>query len=273
MHIHMARSRLFQAFSHRPTIGMILSSLLISMSVAQDNPESAFESQPDESIPTSPLVTSEFPGTEWTFFSGKKDSKFSETWKFVTDPDTKTSYIACTGQPYGYIRTKKLFRNFDFGLEWRFPKDENGNSGVLLFTSGDDRIWPTSMQVQLQQPLAGSSFPSGSAKSANELRNVPMLSRPVNQWNKCLISAREGTVTIVVNDQKVGAVQGCQPLEGAISLQSEGSEIHFRNIWIREYPAKTEPVGKAESRREMRNQRIPKPKLFLTLRETVQFSK
>ena len=79
-----------------------------------------------------------------------------------------------------------------------------------------------------------------------------MLSRPVNQWNRCIISAREGNVTIVVNDQKVGTVAGCKPLEGAISLQSEGSEIHFRNIWVREYPSEVQSVSKSDLRRQKR---------------------
>ena len=219
---------------------------------AQEQSETNSQKQIDDSIPKRALISKEFPGSDWSFFSGKKDSKFTDTWAFEVDPDTKMPFISCSGQPYGYIRTKKSFRNFDFGLEWRFPRDENGNSGVLLFTNGDNRIWPTSLQVQLQQPLAGSSFPSGSAKSENELRNVPMLSRPVNQWNHCIISAREGKVTIVVNDQKVGTVVGCNPQEGAISLQSEGSEIHFRNIWIREYPTEALPVSKSDLRRQKR---------------------
>lgn len=198
------------------------------------------------------LVGKEFPGEGWVFFSGKKDSKLQETWIYVNDAETGIPYIACSGQPYGYIRTKKEYRNFEFGLEWRFPNDENGNSGVLLFTNGDDRIWPTALQVQLQQPFAGSAFPSGGAKSSNELRNVPMLSRPVNQWNRCVISSRDGTVTIVVNDEAVGAVADCNPQSGGISLQSEGSEIHFRNIWIREFPTEPATSSRAPSRKQKR---------------------
>lgn len=251
MRLNMFRSRP-QLYIALLLSGIVFYSAVMSVTVAQEQSEVNSQEPIDDSIPKKVLITKEFPGSEWSFFSGKKDSKFTDTWSFKVDPDTKVPFISCSGQPYGYIRTKKSFRNFDFGLEWRFPRDENGNSGVLLFTNGDDRIWPTSLQVQLQQPLAGSSFPSGSAKSENELRNVPMLSRPVNQWNHCIISAREGNVTIVVNDQKVGTVLGCKPHEGAISLQSEGSEIHFRNIWIREYPSEALPVSKSDLRRQKR---------------------
>src|SRR5690606_28185740 len=116
------------------------------------------------------------------------------------------------------------------GVEWRFPTDANGNSGVLLYTSGEDRIWPTSLQVQLLQPEAGTMFPSGGAKSRTKLLNVPMVAKPVNQWNRCRIVSREGTVSVTVNGHDLGQVDGVDPLEGAIALQSEGAEIHFRRM-------------------------------------------
>ena len=185
------------------------------------------------------LLAPDFPGDLWTHFSGKKDSPLNETWSVQTDLDAKHPVLVCLGEPYGYLKTKGQFENFEFGLEWRFPDDENGNSGVLLHTTGEDRIWPKSLQIQLHQPVAGSTFPGGGAKSDNELRNVPMLTKPINQWNACVITSVDGQITVQINGQKVGKVTGCDPAKGAIALQSEGSEIHFRNIWIKELPAKT----------------------------------
>ncbi len=211
---------------------------------------------PNDIPPKTMLLTKDFPGETWSFFSGKKDTKFEETWKYTEDSETGVAFIACTGKPNGYLRSRKKFRNFEFGLEWRFPSDENGNSGVLIYTNGDNRIWPTSVQVQLQQPFAGSVFPIPGAKSSNEIRNVPMLSRPVNQWNHCVIVSNDGKVTVTVNGQSVGTVADCNPLEGSISLQSEGSEIHFRNIWIRELPSEKPSTTKSSQRREKRFQSL-----------------
>jgi hypothetical protein len=179
------------------------------------------------------------PDERWQFFSGKKDAALADTWSIVSEAESPHPIIVCRGEPYGYLRTVRAFQNFDMELEWRYPKDEHGNSGILLFTSGDNRIWPTSLQIQLHQPEAGSTFPQTGAKSDNELRNVAFLSKPVNQWNRCEIISREGKVTVTINGQKVGEVTGCQPRSGAISLQSEGSEIHFRKIIIREFPSDT----------------------------------
>jgi len=191
------------------------------------------EPKPEKTDKKVPLLTEPFSDELWKHFSGKKGTSRDETWSVVKG-EKDEPILVCTGEPYGYVRTKQEFTNFEFGLEWKFPKDENGNSGVLLYTNGDDRIWPKSMQVQLQQTVAGSTFPGGGAKSENELRNIPMLARPVDQWNVCHITCRDGNVTVTINDQKVGEVTGCDPAKGSIALQSEGAEIHFRRIWYRE---------------------------------------
>ena len=118
-----------------------------------------------------------------------------------------------------------------------YPTDENGNSGVLLHMAPKDKIWPDSIQLQLHRPAAGSIFPSGDGKSENTL-GVRDLSVELTKWNKCTIVSRGGKMTVEVNGKKVGEVTGCSPSRGRIALQSEGSEIHFRNIWIRKLKPK-----------------------------------
>jgi hypothetical protein len=44
----------------------------------------------------------------------------------------------------------------------------------------------------------------------------------------------DGKLSVVINGKKAGEVTGCMPRKGAIALQSEGAEIHFRNVWVRE---------------------------------------
>jgi len=182
------------------------------------------------------LLGTEFPGAEWVYFSGQKDASFTQTWEVTKDTESGTTILVCKGEPHGYLRTRAEYANFDLRLEWRFPKDPNGNSGILLFTSGEDRIWPAALQIQLHQPELGVVFPIGGAKSANELHPGLKLAKPVNQWNQCEIRCRHGSATVTINGQDVGAVQSCLPALGTIALQSEGSEVHFRAISIREIP-------------------------------------
>jgi len=181
-------------------------------------------------------ANSSFPKPDWVFVSGRKDAVISETWEIGIDEETKAPILICRGEPHGYLRTHATFENFDLQLEWRFPKDPKGNSGILLFTSGEDRVWPVCLQIQLHQPELGAVFPIGGAKSANELPGVETLAKPANQWNRCDVHCRSEEVTVTINGQLIGTVIGCHPSVGAIGLQSEGSEIHFRAISIREVP-------------------------------------
>jgi hypothetical protein len=189
------------------------------------------------------LVTSLLKGplqeADWTFVSREKGAKLTQTWGVVAEGEDPV--LVCTGTPYGYLRTTRQYDDFEMELEWRFPKDENGNSGILLHTSEEDKVWPDSIQVQLHQPVAGSIFPSADARSDNEIRDVRNVARPITQWNVCRISSSGGTISVEINGKKIGEVTGCRPSRGWIALQSEGAEVHFRRIRIRETPAVPAP--------------------------------
>lgn len=201
---------------------------------AKPTDENPAESKPDVKDDTVKFqelfVPEEFP-KGWFYFAAEDGPKLETTWKSAKDPTTGETILQCLGKPYGYLRTLEVFDNYEFGLKWRFPSDPNGNSGILLHTE-DDRIWPKSIQVQLHRPKAGSVFPSGEATSDNQLA-AKDLSKPLNEWNECIIRCVEGTISVEINKKKVGEVTGCKPNKGRIALQSEGSEIHFQQIRIR----------------------------------------
>jgi len=183
----------------------------------------------------------------WSYFSAKENGKIEDTWKVIDAQDDKTDdVLICLGKPFGYIRTKDKFQDFDFQLEWKFPQDANGNSGILIHTMDGDKIWPKSIQVQLHQPAVGSIFPSGGAKTANTL-TVKDQKLPVNQWHKLRVLSETGRLVVFVNDKKFGEVTGCEPKAGNIALQSEGSEVHFRRIRLMDLTKPTEkPVDEKQ---------------------------
>lgn len=180
------------------------------------------------------LLTESLREEDWLFYSLQKEANLPDTWGIVQEGEDPI--LICTGTPYGYLRTRRQYDDFEMELEWRFPRDENGNSGILLYTAQEDKVWPDSIQVQLHQPVAGSIFPSAGARTDNEIRDVRNVARPINEWNVCRISSRAGTISVDINGKKIGEVTGCRPRKGAIALQSEGSEVHFRRIRIRETP-------------------------------------
>jgi Domain of Unknown Function (DUF1080) len=140
--------------------------------------------------------------------------------------------IICKGQPNGYIRTEKEFGNYVLKLEWRY-KDKPGNSGVLVHTQLPDRVWPKSVEVQLQNASAGSVFAISGSK-LDKRNDVKDKSKPVGEWNTYQITCKDGTIEVALNGEIVSKVTGADPAKGYICLQSEGAEIHFRNIGIKE---------------------------------------
>lgn len=141
--------------------------------------------------------------------------------------------LICSGHPRGFLRTEASYGDFELRGEWRYLKDADGNSGFLVFTQAEERIWPTSVQIQLHQPKAGSIFPSGDAKTDNVLELEMGAAREPGQWNECRIVCRAGTVTMEMNGRRVGVVTGAMPSAGHVALQSEGAEVHFRRLRIR----------------------------------------
>ncbi|MCA9036604.1 MAG: DUF1080 domain-containing protein [Planctomycetaceae bacterium] len=194
-------------------------------------------------------------GRHWKCYSADSKATMEEVWR-VTE-NSGDPMLVCAGQPKGFLYSTETYSDFELTLEWRFPTDANGNSGVLVYLQDEPRIWPTSMQIQFHQPKAGSVFPSGDAKSANT--SDADLAGPVNTWNTCRIVSKGGRLSVEVNGKKAGETTGAVPSNGAIALQSEGAEVHFRRIRIRrlapdepmpvpppaEAPAKpsTSPVG------------------------------
>ncbi|MCH9728060.1 MAG: DUF1080 domain-containing protein [Planctomycetes bacterium] len=174
----------------------------------------------------------------WEYFSEEKDANINLIWKVVSGGNKQPSTLICSGKPYGYIRTKKTYENFRFSMEWMYPNDPNANSGILLFTTEPDKVWPKAFQVQLHRPEAGKVFPTpgSGAKSANTLSPATPLNLPVGKWHKCVIVCRQGTISVTINGVKLGEVNGCSPNNGAIAIQSEGSEIHFRNLVVEILP-------------------------------------
>lgn len=173
----------------------------------------------------------EFP-KGWVHFSAEKGSTLGTTWKVEPAAGDKEAVLVCLGRPFGYIRTERSYRDCELSFEWKYPSDPNANSGVLVFTNGADKIWPQGVQVQLHRPNAGSILPDGGVKT-EKVDNTELSELSLNEWHKCQVTCRSGRVVVSVDGRKVSEATGCDPRQGSIAIQSEGSEIHFRRILLR----------------------------------------
>lgn len=213
--------------------------------------------------PTSPVAL--FNGRDlsgWVVVGKDGDPAAKDTWS------VRDGVLTATGSPYGYVRTERAYRDYTLRIEWRWvpgtpPTDANGkprgrNSGVLLHTSGEDKVWPTCLEAQLQENNAGdfiamappvvfkelttlrekSAAEAGADEAAKQralgarrmARHQSSSEKPTGEWNTYEIVCRGDSVTLAVNGVRQNSASGLTLTEGAIGLQSEGMPIEFRRV-------------------------------------------
>lgn len=176
-------------------------------------------------------------------------------WKLVVPGDSvdvndvwsiKDSVIQCAGVPNGYMITEKSLSDYKLHLEWRWT-DEPTNSGVLLHCGGELEgiLWPNCFECQLMAGKAGDFVMIGPGQitvddsvyvNPERFTVVPKKhesnEKPAGEWNTYDIEARGNAVACWVNGlMQNNGVDGATS-SGPIALQSEGSPIEFRNIYI-----------------------------------------
>jgi hypothetical protein len=152
----------------------------------------------------------------------------------------------CTGQPFGYVRTDKSFRDYKLTVEWRFVKvaPRADNSGVFVHVRPPDQVWPHCIENQGQYQHQGDFIFMGGAmfKGTNGLRQGQIRmqgqsnGRPAGEWNTYEIICRGDTVKNYVNGKLLNQVEGCNASSGTIAMQSEGGEWELRKIYIEPLP-------------------------------------
>ena len=192
-----------------------------------------------------------------------KVNSADDTWEWTQ------GMLSCTGKPVSVMRTAKEYKNFEMVVEWRHNKPA-GNSGVFVWatsksieklTAAGKPGLPAGIEVQVLDngytdmiaknggdtswfTTHGDVFPVGvnmkpiGKTSPNGSRSFPRkdLSKDHGNWNHYYIRAINGEVRLWVNGQEVSGGTSCDPAQGYLCLESEGSPIDFRNLHIRELP-------------------------------------
>jgi hypothetical protein len=204
--------------------------------------------------PAVPEFVSLFNGRDLT---GWKDVNTSPTTWSVRD-----GLLVCSGLPIGVMRSEKQYENFVLHIEWRHMK-AGGNSGVFVWSEGSipaGRRLPKGMEVQMLEldwvklhPKKNGEpndigYISGELFGANGLTAIPanprgrrsqsleLRCKGKGQWNTYDVVCVDGTVKLSINGKFVNSIRNSSVRKGYLCLESEGSEIHFRNIKIMELP-------------------------------------
>ena len=183
--------------------------------------------------------------TGWTAFSSKPDVKCEDVWT------VRSGTIVCKGEPIGWLATEKAYTNYQFTAEWRWaPGQKPGNSGFFQRINGEPAALPRCVECQLKSGDAGDlmgfqgmtvvgdpahamapkKFALGELTGG--ARKTEMAEKAAGEWNRAEITVQGDRITVCVNGRKINEVTGVPVLAGRIGLQSEGGEVHFRNVRI-----------------------------------------
>jgi len=169
--------------------------------------------------------------------------------------------LVCSGHPIGVMRSVKQYENFVLHIEWMHI-EPGGNSGVFVWSSArpdpSSRL-PDGIEVQMLEldwvnlhkqdgkpaPLAyvhGELFGVGGVKivpdnpRGERSMSIENRCKGRGEWNIYDVVAVDGVIKLSVNGKFVNGIRGSTQEKGYLCLESEGAEIHFRNIKIMELP-------------------------------------
>ena len=181
----------------------------------------------------------------------------------------KDGLIYCTGVPTGVMRTERMYENFIVECEWRHLKPA-GNAGFFVWSDAiTSKGVPFTRSVEVQVldeayggaeknkprgerrftthgdvfPIHGATMipdnPHKSARPGASGRSYPTedRSKPAPEWNHYRIECRDGNITLAVNGKVVTSGKDASPRKGYICLESEGGQVEWRNLRIKELPA------------------------------------
>lgn len=180
-------------------------------------------------------------------------------------PDTWTvrdGVIVCSGKPTGVLRTERMYENFILHIEW-MHLEAGGNSGCFAWAGAvpeADSPFPKGLEIQmleLEWPnlnrdkdgkprdigyVSGELFGVGGNKvvpdnpRGQRSQSFELRCKGKGEWNVYDVVAVDGVVKLAINGKFVNGVSKATQRKGYLCLESEGSEIHFRNLKILELP-------------------------------------
>lgn len=175
-----------------------------------------------------------------------------------TAPTTWTwrdGMVVCSGKPTGVLRTQRMYQDFELQLEYRHMQ-AGGNAGVFVMSDALTAVGQPFTRSHEVQVLDGTETPDytshGDVFAIHGAHLTPdrphpkgwerclpseKRAKPSPEWNHYKITCRNGTLKLAVNGAEVSGASKLNPQRGYICLESEGSEVHFRNVRLKELPS------------------------------------
>jgi hypothetical protein len=144
------------------------------------------------------------------------------------------------------LQTAKDYGDFELYVDWKItPK---GDSGIYLRGNPQVQIWDSDSLSGglIEDKGTGSGGLWNNPKGSKGKVPLKKADRPVGEWNTFHIIMKGDRVTVYLNGEKVVDdapmanywEPGKQlPAKGPIELQHHGSDLWFKNIYIKELPS------------------------------------
>jgi hypothetical protein len=154
------------------------------------------------------------------------------------------------------MRTDKQYENFVLHIEWRHM-EAGGNSGVFQWSDArpEGNRLPLGMEVQMlelewvnlntrdgEKPpdayVHGELFGVGGVETipdnprGRRSKSIENRCKGKGEWNTYDVVCVDGTIKLSVNGKFVNGISKSTKKDGFICLESEGAEIHFRNLKV-----------------------------------------
>ncbi len=235
---------------HRPSNSLVAIALAITLLPGCRAEVPTPAGTQSSNAPTSEESTPQMPASMETPFEVESDftplnrDQFdsfgtdAQTWSTTTDG------IACSGKPRGYLHTQQTFEDFTLRLEYRFSrpaslKDETkfkGNTGILVYITGEHQLWPESIEVQGKNSQMAAIKENGGAQPVAVEDNDAERQRvrkPVGEWNAIEIVSSAGALHVSLNGTLISVAQAGTLRAGQIGIQSEVHPFEIRRMRIR----------------------------------------
>ena len=183
--------------------------------------------------------------------------------------------VHVSGTEMGYFITKQEYKNYYLRAEFKWgegtfaPRQGQArDSGILYNIQGPDKVWPRSVEFQINEGCTGDFWmtdgaaltaigpdgkpgarvtgPDGKAARIDRFNKGPWknvvgfrdsvneVEKPHGEWNVVELVNRDGHVWQYVNGKLANEGVDAFPASGKILFQSEGAEVYFRDIKL--YP-------------------------------------
>ncbi len=189
-----------------------------------------------------PLARAKMSPKELAREQAEADMQMGENWA------VKDGCIVFNGKGAN-LCTKKIYKDFDMLVDWRITK--NGDSGIYLKGTPQIQIWDTS-RVDV-----GAQVGSGGLYNNEKHRSTPLVlaDNAIGDWNTFRIHMTGDVVTVYLNGILVVDHVVMEnywdrgiPLfsEGPIELQAHGTDLAFRNLYVKTIDADEEGLSADE---------------------------